>query len=234
MQLPGVAQAARTVEQEINAVHRLRANLRGWARTGAAASVRAARASAGLDGGEMAVDTEQDTITDPVLAGSLRVAASLHELLPVWQRAPRQVLARLHTLAGADLTTDPDTLGRPRNGGSGTTARLDALSRMVTDRQAWSPVVTVALVHGELLLLRTFGTADGVVARAAARLTMMSTGLDPRSLTVPEVGHLRSGERYAQAAQAYAAGDLGTWILAVTDALSIGAAEAASIATSAG
>lgn len=234
MQLPGVAQAARTAEQEINAVHRLRANLRGWARTGAAASVRAARASAGLDGGEMTVDSDQDTIDDPVLAGSLRVAAALAELLPVWQRAPRQVLARLHTLAAADLTTDPDTLGRPRTGGPDVAERLNALSRMVTTPAPWSSVVTVALVHGELLALASFGTADGVVARAAARLTMMSTGLDPRGLSVPEVGHLRSGSRYAEAARAYSDGDLGTWILAVTDSLSIGAAEAASIARAAG
>lgn len=234
MQLPGVAEAARSVEQEINAVHRLRANLRGWARTGAAASIRAARASAGLDGGEMTLDAGQDTIDDPVLAGAVRVAASVPELLPVWQRAPRQVLARLHTLAAADLTVDPDTLGRPRTGEGGVTERLDALSRMVTGAMGWSPVVTVALVHGELLTVRPFGTADGVVARAAARLAMMSTGLDPRGLTVPEVGHLRSGGRYPEAAAAYAAGDLAPWILAVTDAMSIGAAEAASIARAAG
>src|SRR6478609_2894326 len=40
-------------------------------------------------------------------------AAALDGLVGTWRRAPRQVLARLHTLAAADLVA-VDDLGRPR------------------------------------------------------------------------------------------------------------------------
>ena len=40
-------------------------------------------------------------------------------------------------------------------------------------------LVPAAVVHGELLAAAPFGTADGVVARAAARLVLLGRGLDP-------------------------------------------------------
>ena len=66
--------------------------------------------------------------------------------------------------------------------------------------------MVVAVVHGELLALTPFGSADGVVARAAARLTAVATGLDPKGLAVPEVGHLRRRPEYRAAAAGFAAG----------------------------
>lgn len=92
-------------------------------------------------------------------------------------------------------------------------------------------------MHGELLTLRPFGSADGVVARAAARLTMIVTGLDPRGLSVPEVGHLRSGDRYLRLAAGYASGDpekVAAWLIEVCRCLEAGAREGSSIADSAG
>ena len=59
----------------------------------------------------------------------------------------------------------------------------------------------VAVVHGELLALAPFGSADGVVARAAARLAAVGSGLDPKGLAVPEVGHLRRAAEYRDAAR---------------------------------
>jgi hypothetical protein len=174
------------------------------------------------------------TVTDPVLAGALRVAAEIGQLATVWRRAPLQALARLHTLAAADLV-GADRLGRPRSE-PGVSARLASLAQVVT-QAPWSGPVTVAVVHGELLALRPFGVADGVVARAAARQTIIATRLDPQGLTVPEVGHLRAGSGYPLAAAGFAAGDrdgLQRWIDHVCTALLAGAREARSIAAAAG
>ncbi len=230
-QLPGVADAVAGARSAIEAVHRHPANRRGWPRTAAAASVRAARASAVLDGGSAELDAGAPAVTDPVLAGSLRVAAAIGTLVPVWERAPLQALARLHTLAAADLT-DAAGLGRPVARES-SAARLSSLMQLVL-AAPWPAPVLVAVVHGELLALQAFGSADGVVARAAARLTMIASGLDPHGLTVPEVGSLRAGSRYRSGAAAYADGsDVAGWIVGVCQALVAGAREGSSIADSA-
>ena len=230
--LPGVAEAVDSARTAIEGVHRHPANRRGWPRTSAAASVRAARASAVLAGGSADLDPAAEVVTDPVLAGSLRVAAAIGTLVPVWERAPLQALARLHTLAAADLV-DPATLGRPRPARPEDAGRLAGLAQLVR-AAVWPAPVVVAVVHGELLALRPFGSADGVVARAAARLTMISTALDPHGLTVPEVGYLRMGDSYSQGATAY--GDstaVGGWIVQVCQALVAGAREGTSIADAA-
>ena len=231
--LPGVAEAVAAARASIEAVHRHPANRRGWPKTSAAASVRAARASALLDGGSAELDPAAESVADPVLAGALRVAASVGALVPVWERAPLQALARMHTLAAADLTGSTD-LGRPRGDRPDVAARLSSVGRVAL-QSPWPAPVVVAVVHGELLTLAPFGSADGVVARAAARLTMIATGLDPHGLTTPEVGHLRVGSAYLRSAQGFADGsDVAGWIVAVCAALVSGAREAASIADAAG
>lgn len=230
--LPGVSEAVQNARSALAALHNHPANRRGWAATSAAASVRAARASAALDGGDPALDAEAGSISDPVLAGALRVAAALGSAAPVWRRSPLQVLARLHTLAGADLVGDSSSLGRPVRGAS----RIAALAATVVADQLPAPVLA-AVVHGELLTLRPFGVADGVVARAAARLVAVSTGLDPHALGVPEVAQLRAGKRYEELAAGYAEGTAaGTagWIVAVCEWFSAGAREGRSIADAAG
>ena len=50
-------------------------------------------------------------MTDPVLAGSVRVAEGLGGLLGTWRRAPSQVLARLHVLAVEVVGAPPHVLG---------------------------------------------------------------------------------------------------------------------------
>ncbi len=192
--------------------------------------MRAARASAALDGGS-AVLPADGSVDDPVLAGALRVAEASGGLLGTWQRAPLQVLARLHVLAAADLAPD-SALGRPRSSAR-ISARLDGLARLVAgDSQVAAPVL-VAVVHGELLTLAPFEHASGVVARAAARLTAIATGLDPKGLVVPEVAHLRREREYRAAAAGFAEGGpepVGRWILHCCVAVRAGALEAGSIA----
>ena len=192
--------------------------------------MRAARASAALDGGSPTLPSE-GTLPDPVLAGALRVAQALSGLLNIWQRAPLQVLARLHVLAAADLAAGPQ-LGRP-DPSDEVTVRLDGLAQLIVGGSQVPAPVLVAVVHGELLTLAPFAHANGVLARAATRLTIVSSGLDPKGLVVPEVAHLRHEREYRAAATGFASGDavaVGKWIVHCCAALSAGAREAASIA----
>ncbi len=76
-------------------------------------------------------------------------------------------------------------------------------------------------------------TANGVVARAAARLTAVATGLDPKGLAVPEVGHLRHAARVPAAAAGFAAGRptaIAAWLRHCCAQWEAGAREGVSIA----
>ncbi|MBV9160317.1 MAG: oxidoreductase [Pseudonocardiales bacterium] len=230
MNLPGVGKAVTRARDAVSAVHRHPANRHRWPATAAEASVRAARASAALDGGNPTVPSD-GPVRDPVLAGALRVAEALGGLLGTWQRAPLQVLARLHVLAAADLSPEPQ-LGRP-DVSRDITARLDGLAQLVTEGSRVAAPVLVAVVHGELLALAPFARGNGVVARAAARLTIVSSGLDPRGFVVPEVAHLHREREYRAAAAGFASGGaeaVGRWIVHCCTALAAGAREAMAIA----
>ncbi|MET8795255.1 oxidoreductase [Nocardia sp. NPDC004568] len=238
IELPGVRAAADKARDALAEVHRHRANRRGWATTAAEASVRAARSSAALEGGSTELPAD-GTITDPILTGALRVGQALdgdalRNLVGIWERAPLQALARLHLLAAADLVADESELGRPRADG-GVAERLDMLAQTLLSTSAPAPVIA-AVVHGELLTLKPFGSADGVVARAASRLVTVASGLDPRSLGVPEVFWLRRRQAYLDAAAGFGFGTadgVGGWVLFCCAALEDGAREATSIADAA-
>lgn len=229
MELPGVAEASDRARDALGRVHRHRANLRGWPVTAAEASLRAARASSVLDGGPV--------VSDPVFGGALRVAQALEggggPMIGIWQRAPLQALARLHMLAAADQVDD-DQLGRPRADAE-VGPRLELLADVVTGRTRASAPVVAAVAHGELLTLRPFGSADGVVARAVARLVTIASGLDPHGLGVPEVNWMRQSARYRDAARGFAEGTpdgVGAWLVVCCRAMQAGAQEAVSIAES--
>jgi len=193
-----------------------------------------------LDGGSLQLSDAGTA--DPVLAGALRVSEALEggatSLIGVWQRAPLQAIARLHALAAADIADD-DGLGRPR-ADSDVGRRLELLAAIVTggspgprrSRGVPAPVLA-AVVHGELLTLAPFGTADGVVARAVSRLVTIASGLDPHGLGVPEVYWMRQSGDYRAAARGFSSGTadgLTAWILLSCRALHAGAREALSIA----
>ena len=235
MELPGIALAADQARDALSRAHRHRANLRGWPVTAAEAALRAARASSVLDGGPLQVD-EQAT-SDPILAGALRVAQALEggetNLVAVWQRAPLQALARLHTLAAADQV-DEDRLGRPRSDAE-VGPRLRLLADIVSGGTRVPVPVVAAVTHGELLTLAPFGSADGVVARAVSRLVTIAGGLDPHGLGVPEVTWMRRAADYRDAARGFAAGTqegVAAWLKFCCRALQDGARDALSIAES--
>ncbi|MGH4006438.1 MAG: oxidoreductase, partial [Pseudonocardiaceae bacterium] len=123
-------------------------------------------------------------------------------------------------------------LGRPRPSLE-ITARLDTLAQLIAGGSQVAAPVLVAVVHGELLGLAPFAQGNGVVARAAARLTVVASGLDPKGLVVPEVDHLRREREYRAAAAGFAGGGaeaVGRWIVHCCTALVAGAREATSIA----
>jgi hypothetical protein len=236
MALPGVEEAVRRARDAVVALHNHPVNRAGWAASAAEAALRGAQASAALDGSSLVLagaDRRDGVVTDPVLAGAVRAAEATGRLLGSWRTAPLQALARLHVLAAADLpdiTGDLDSEpGRPVRGAE----RLTLLAELVTGGSAAPAPVLVAVVHGELLAVEPFPSANGVVARAAARLAAIGSGLDPRGLAVPEVGHLRAGAAYREAAQGFAAGTpdgLSAWIRHCCDQWVAGAREGRSIA----
>ncbi len=211
-------------------------------------ALRGARASAVLEGAPVTLDELRttDSPSDPVVQGSLRVSAELGTLTETWRQAPRQALARLHVLAAADAVDSAD-LGRPRSADtevkdvlglgeppspSEVAARLDALSGMLTSPTKAPALVVAAIVHGELLTLRPFGQGDGLVARAAQRLTLVARGLDPKSLVAPEVGHLELEDEYGPALRDYASGTpegVARWIVHCSSAVAAAARDSQAI-----
>ena len=237
MELPGVATASDQARDALGRAHRHRTNLRGWPATAAEAALRGARASSVLDGGPVRLDEQAAAVPHPVFAGALRVAQALEggagSLVGVWQRAPLQALARLHMLAAADQV-DQDRLGRPRADGE-VGPRLELLANVVTARTRASAPVVAAVAHGELLTLKPFGSADGVVARAVSRLVTIATGLDPHGLGVPEASWMRQPSDYRDAARGFADGTpdgVAAWLVLCCRALQAGAQEALTIAES--
>jgi hypothetical protein len=239
MDLPGVAEASDRAREALGRAHRHRANLRGWPVTAAEASLRAARASSVLDGGPVRLDDVVDSagISDPVFGGALRVAQALEggggPLVAVWRKAPLQALARLHMLAAADQVDD-ERLGRPRPDPE-IGPRLELLAEVVTRPSQASAPVVAAVAHGELLTLKPFGSADGVVARAVSRLVTIANGLDPHGLGVPEVSWMRQPAAYRDAAVKFASGSsagVAGWLVLCCRAMRAGAEEALAIAES--
>jgi hypothetical protein len=255
--LPGVPDAVAETRDAVDRLlqHRmLRGRQSAVSRLSAESALRGARSSAALDGEDIPLDRlrgdQAAPASAPALQGALRVTGALAGLAETWHRAPRQVLARLHALAAASLA-EPDQLGRPRSGSPGpasgppdpgmglpwpepgeVSARVGLIAELLTSEADPPALVLAAVVHGELLVLRPFGLADGVVARAAERLTLMTRGLDPKGLTAPEVGHLELRAGYAAALRGYADGSrdgVAGWIRHCAAAISLGARESLAV-----
>jgi Fic family protein len=115
-----------------------------------------------------------------------------------------------------------DERGRPRDAASAARLR-DALRLVDDDRPA---LITAALLHAELVCGAPFATANGMVARAAERLVLVSSGVDAKSLVVPEAGHLALQPEYESNLRAYAEGGrpgLRAWLLYCAEAYAAGA-----------
>lgn len=231
LDLADIAEALAGARDTVDAALRHRALRRHGGPVAAEVSLRAAVASAALEGSVHERESVRaGTVTDPVVQGALRVAEGIGGLVDLWPRAPRQVLAKLHLLAARGVVAD-DLLGR-LTGGPETAARLDALAGLVAGNDRTPPLLLAAVVHAELLALRPFAGPAGVVARAAARLTLVGRGLDPRGLVGVEVGHLERQPEYVGAAGAYVTGTpdgVRSWLRHYVAAVEVGTAEIAVI-----
>lgn len=249
--LPGIAEA---VEQARAGVDRLLGHKvlrRRSAEVTGEASLRSARASAALAGAPASLEDFRAgrfaAEIEPVAQGALRISAALGELTDIWERTPRQALARLHLLAARGLLPEEE-LGRPRPAGAVVVdegldlppapapdvvaARLETLLSVLGSQQP--ALVVAAVVHGELLTLRPFTAGNGLVARGAARLVLIGRGFDPKAVTAPEVGHLELGaEAYAAALTGFGTGTpdgVAGWLRHVAEAAGLGAREGLAVA----
>lgn len=183
--------------------------------------LRGAHASAVLAGSSSSLDDVRAGEGDPLAQAALRVSVELLGLVPVFARTPIQALARLHALAAAGSVPD-DRVGRPRDPEAA--ARLRSTVELLgADRPA---LMTAALVHAELATAEPFGSADGLVARATERLVLVSSGVDSKSLVVPEAGHLALRAAYESNLRAYADGGrrgLQAWLVYCSEAYAAGA-----------
>lgn len=236
VELAGVDRAVAAVRLTLDRLAGHRVLRRGGDALRTESALRGAAAAASIELGRL-VEVEEvraaandASSADPVVRGAARAYVELGGLVGTWQQAPRQALARLHTLAARDVA-GVDELGRPRPGEA--TGRLAQLAEVLAATRA-PALVVAAVVHGELATLRPFGSADRVVAMAATRIVLVERGLDPGGYAVVEVGHL-DRSAYEKALQGFTSGTetgLATWVQHVGDALQAGAREALAIAES--
>lgn len=232
LQLADVADMAARVRERVDAVLRHRGLRRHGGQVAAEAGLRTAVASAALEGHAYDLEAVRaGTVIDPVVQGALRVAGALPGLADLWPKAPRQVLAKMHVLAASGVAGAAE-LGRPVTDPA-MARRLDAIVALVAGGTAAPPVVLAAVVCGELLALQPFSGPNGVVARAAGRLTLISTGFDPRGLIAVDLGHLEREPEYVGSAGAFATGTpdgVRSWLRHYGAAVEVGAEQVAVIA----
>jgi hypothetical protein len=228
--LPGVPEAAEAARAAVDRLLGHKVLRRESAGVSAESALRGARASAALEGVDLPLAAlRAGEVDDPVVQGALRVSVGLGSMVETWDRAPGQVLARLHVLAATGLA-GPADLGRP-SGNAG--PRLAGLFSVITGATSVPAVVIAGVVHGELAALAPFGTQDGVVARAAGRLVGITRGLDPKAVSVPEVGLAELGrDAYAEALAGYRSGEpagVAGWLVHCARGTELGATEGLAI-----
>lgn len=252
-ELPGVADTVVSVRKSVDRIYGHRVMRRRSSEVSAEAALRGARASAGLEGADWALEelrrrTDFGAEGEPRTVGAaLRTTAEAGQLLDVWRQSPLRVLARLHLVAAGGAGHD-GTVGRPRLPGEPVTglrqeaeppdasevaARLDALARIVVSGSQAPALVLAAVVHGELAALRPFVSYNGLVARAAERIVLVGAGVDPKSVCPAEVGQAEQGRAaYQRALAGYASGTsegMAAWIGHCGKALELGARETTAV-----
>ncbi|MFI1157485.1 oxidoreductase [Streptomyces sioyaensis] len=251
--LPGVADSVDSVRKGVDRVYGHRIMRRRSNEVTSEAALRGARGSAALSGADWALEevrrrTDFGVEGEPRTVGAaLRLTAESGQLLSVWRQSPLRVLARLHLVAAGGESAD-ETVGRPRLAGEPVdeplielalpdadevAGRLDGLSRMLLAGTEAPALVTAAVVHGELLALRPFASCNGLVARAAERIVLVGSGLDPKSICPAEVGHAELGRAaYAAALEGYVSGTpegVAAWIAHCGRAVKLGVRESTAV-----
>ncbi|GAA2507658.1 oxidoreductase [Streptomyces gobitricini] len=194
------------------------------------------------------------------VGAALRLGAETGQLLSIWRQSPMRVLARLHLVAtgdpgspasaaaGGTAGVPADSVGRPRRdgepvdepgieaplpGAAEVAGRLDGLADLIVAGSSAPALVTAAVVHGELLALRPFTSYSGLVARAAERIVLIGSGLDPKAICPAEVGHAEQGRAaYVAAFEGYLSGTpegMAAWISHCGRAVELGVRESTAV-----
>ncbi|BFP53346.1 MULTISPECIES: Fic family protein [Streptomyces] len=251
--LPGVPDAVDSVRKAVDRVYGHRVMRRRSNEVTAEAALRGSRGSAALAGADWNLE-EVRRRTDfsgedeaRVVGAALRLTAEAGQLLSIWRQSPLRVLARLHLVAAGGAAPD-DTVGRPRLAGESVdeplieaplpgadevAGRLEGLSQLIIAGGSAPALVTAAVVHGELLALRPFGSHNGLVARTAERIVLIGSGLDPKSICPAEVGHAEQGRAaYVAAFEGYTAGTpegMAAWIAHCGRSVELGVRESTAV-----
>ncbi|MFM9550845.1 MULTISPECIES: hypothetical protein [Streptomyces] len=253
-ELPGVAESVESVRKSVDRVYGHRVMRRRSNAVTSEAALRGARGSAALSGADWALEevrrrsdfSGQDGDDEArAMGAALRLTAEAGQLLSIWRQTPLRVLARLHLVAAG---SDDARVGRPRQNGESVdeplvelplpgaaevAGRLDGLSELIIKGSSAPALVTAAVVHGELLALRPFGFHNGLVARAAERIVLIGSGLDPKSVCPAEVGHAELGRAaYLAALDGYVSGTpegMAAWITHCGRAIELGARESTAV-----
>ncbi|MET8722471.1 Fic family protein [Streptomyces misionensis] len=249
--LPGVAESVESVRKAVDRVYGHRIMRRRSNEVTSEAALRAARGSAALSGADWALEEVRrrtDFGTDDearVMGAALRLTAEAGQLLSIWRQSPLRVLARLHLVAAA---SDEARVGRPRQDGEPVdeplvelalpdarevSGRLEGLADLIIAGTSAPALVTAAVVHGELLALRPFTSHNGLVARAAERIVLIGSGLDPKAICPAEVGHAELGRAgYLAALEGYVSGTpegMAAWIAHCGRAVELGVRESTAV-----
>ncbi|MEU2061968.1 oxidoreductase [Streptomyces sp. NPDC013455] len=249
--LPGVAESVESVRKAVDRVYGHRIMRRRSNEITSEAALRGARGSAALSGADWALEEVRrrtDFGADDealVMGAALRLTAEAGQLLSIWRQSPLRVLARLHLVAAA---SGDDRVGRPRQAGEPVdeplvelplpgagevSGRLEGLADLIIAGTSAPALVTAAVVHGELLALRPFVSHNGLVARAAERIVLIGSGLDPKAVCPAEVGHAELGRAsYLAALDGYVSGTpegMAAWIAHCGRAVELGARESTAV-----
>ncbi|HEU4515097.1 MAG TPA: oxidoreductase [Nocardioidaceae bacterium] len=221
--LEGVASAMAAARDGIDVLLRDRGLRQSPPELTAESLLLGAHASAVLEGSESDPDAMRAGTGDEVAQAALRVSAEVLSQVPVVGRSPLQAFARLHALAGKGVVDDA-ALGRPRDAAS--SARLTDLAKLLVAPTEAPALVVAAVVHAELAVVAPFESHNGIVARAAERLLLVARGVDPKSLVVPEAGHLRLRREYESNLRGYRDGGsagVHAWLLYAAEGYAAGA-----------
>ncbi|GGW01182.1 oxidoreductase [Streptomyces narbonensis] len=178
----------------------------------------------------------------------MRVLARLHLVASGDAGIPGGTAGTAGTGTGTAAGAVADSVGRPRLDGetvdeplvdaplptpSEVAGRLDGLAELIVAGGDAPALVTAAIVHGELLALRPFTSYNGLVARAAERIVLVGSGLDPKAICPAEVGHAEQGAAaYLAAFEGYLSGTpegVGGWIAHCGRSVELGVRESTAV-----
>ena len=218
--------------------------------------LRGAWATSAMDGADLPLDSVlsgqiEDSPMGEIAARALALNAELPRLVDVFERAPLQAWARMSALVSAGIV-DEALVGRPRPGSEAADPlrlgalppareaadRITALGTLLVGPTQAPALVTAAVAHGELAVVRPFAHGSGLVARGTIRAVLASRGVDPDLLSIPEGGLLGLGRpKYVRALQAYAQGTpegMTQWLTWFCSAVRLGAVQAKQLAAELG